>query len=208
MIECQQYDSVVLIKKERQYTWNELGPNYNINSIPNSTDIPESTIETMGLYIVRSEVAHRTRRRIGDKPYLLEATPLDAIDVNWPEEFDLANLIAAGLREQDRKLLDNLKARMSSCLLSDLLDDLGYPNQVINGLKPNFDNSKVLGRAKTLKLRKLEYGEDFKGIYDALNSYDSIVPGILFWLKTKFLIMHTLVNLMQTWLFAVVLLAH
>lgn len=177
LIDNQQYDSAVLVKKERQYTWNESGPNYNIDSIPNSIDLQESTIETMGLYIVRAEAAHRTQRRIGDKPYLLEATPLDAVDVNWPEEFELANLVAAGIREKDRKLLDNLKGRMSSCLLSDLLDDLGYPNQVISGFKPNFDNSKVLGRAKTLKLRKLQYGEDFKGIYDALQSYDSIVPG-------------------------------
>jgi regulator of RNase E activity RraA len=35
---------------------------------------------------------------------------------------------------------------------------------------------KLLGRAKTLKLRKLEEGECFKGIYDALHSYDTIVP--------------------------------
>lgn len=33
-----------------------------------------------------------------------------------------------------------------------------------------------MGRAKTLKLRKLNKGEDFRGIYEALESYKTIVP--------------------------------
>ncbi|MGI2808291.1 cytidylyltransferase domain-containing protein [Vibrio vulnificus] len=171
-----EYDSAVLIRKEKLYTWNSLGPNYNINLIPNSVDIDDTIIETMGLYIVKKESAIKTNRRIGDSPLLLEASPLEAIDVNWPEDFKLAELIAAGQREKSRKLLGNIKNHLSSCILSDLLDDLGYPNQVVSGLHPNIEGSKLLGRAKTLKLRKLEDGECFKGIYQALNSYETIVP--------------------------------
>ncbi len=85
--------------------------------------------------------------------------------------------VAAGLREKERKLFDNLKNLMTSCLLSDLLDDLGFKNQVISGYIPNFKEHSVLGRAKTLKLRKLKEGEDFKGIYNALYSYETIIPG-------------------------------
>lgn len=175
-VSSENYDSAVLIKKEKQYCWNTQGPEYNLDAIPNSIDLDDSIIETMGLYIVTKEAAINTQRRIGSNPYMLEATPLEAIDVNWPEDFELANLIAAGLREKDRKLLDNIKNQLNSRLLSDLLDDFGYSNQVINGLTPNFKQAKLLGRTKTLKLRKLEKGEDFKGIYKALNSYDSVVP--------------------------------
>ncbi len=39
------------------------------------------------------------------------------------------------------------------------------------------DAVKFLGRANTLKLRDLNEGEDIKGIYSALDSYDSIIPG-------------------------------
>ncbi|MDH5914542.1 cytidyltransferase [Vibrio splendidus] len=171
-----EFDSAVLIRKERQYTWSEKGPEYDMNSIPNSVDLGDTIIETMGLYIVKRDAALSLRRRIGNSPYLLEASPLEAIDVNWPEDFQLAELIAAGEREKSRKLLGNIKNHLSSCILSDLLDDLGYPNQVIKGLTPNIDGTKLLGRAKTLKLRKLEDGESYKGIYDALYSYDTIVP--------------------------------
>jgi regulator of RNase E activity RraA/CMP-N-acetylneuraminic acid synthetase len=170
------YDSAVLIRKERMYTWNKRGPNYNIDAIPNSTELDDTIIETMGLYIVRKDAALLTQRRIGNRPYLLEASPLEAIDVNWPEDFSLAELIAAGQREKSRKLLGNIKNHLSSCILSDLLDDMGYPDQVVKGLSPNLQGTKLLGRAKTLKLRKLKDGECFKGIYDALHSYDTIVP--------------------------------
>ena len=174
--ESSEYDSAVLIRKERQYTWNENGPIYNINNIPNSVDLGDTLIETMGLYIVKKETAEKTLRRIGNNPYLLDASPLEAIDVNWPEDFELAELIAAGKREKDRKLLGNIKNHLTSCMLSDLLDDLGYHEQIIKGLSPNIDGVKLLGRAKTLKLRKLKEGESFKGIYDALRSYETIIP--------------------------------
>ena len=172
----ERYDSAVLVRKEKQYLWDEHGPSYDIENIPNSIDLGDTIIETMGLYIVKKEAALRIQRRVGEHPYLLEATALEAIDVNWPDDFKLAELIAAGEREQSRKLLGNIKNHLSSCILSDLLDDLGYPSQVLKGLSPNFEGAKLLGRAKTLKLRKLEDGESFKGIYDALHSYETIVP--------------------------------
>jgi CMP-N-acetylneuraminic acid synthetase/regulator of RNase E activity RraA len=170
------YDSAVLVRKERLYTWTDHAPNYDINAIPNSVDIGDTVIETMGLYIVKREAALESQRRIGNHPAFLEASALEAIDVNWPEDFHLAELIAAGAREKSRKLLGNIKNHLSSCVLSDLLDDLGYPDQVVRGLSPNINGAKLLGRAKTLKLRELVDGECFKGIYEALHSYETIVP--------------------------------
>jgi regulator of RNase E activity RraA/CMP-N-acetylneuraminic acid synthetase len=169
------YDSAVLVRKERLYTWSEAGPNYDLQHIPNSVDLPDTVIETMGLYIVKRSAALKTNRRIGDNPYQLAATAIEAIDVNWQEDFDLANLIAAGMREKDRILLENLKNQLNSSMLSDLLDDLGF-STVVNGHLPNIDGAKIFGRAKTLKLRKLKEGESYKGIYNALNSYYTIVP--------------------------------
>lgn len=176
LIAEEKYDSAALIRKERLYTWRDGSPSYDIQNIPNSVDLEDTLIETMGLYVVRREAALSLQRRIGEKPYLIEASVLDAIDVNWPEDFELANLIAAGRREQDRRLLGNLRIQLTSSMLSDLLDDLGYPNQIVKGLNPNIVGSKLLGRAKTLKLRVLEEGEEFSGIYGALASYETIVP--------------------------------
>jgi CMP-N-acetylneuraminic acid synthetase len=91
------FDSAVLVQKEKQYLWNESGPTYDINNIPNSIDLADSVIETMGLYIINKEAALKTQRRIGERPFQIEATPIEAVDVNWPEDFELANLMAAGI---------------------------------------------------------------------------------------------------------------
>ncbi|HTV03194.1 MAG TPA: NTP transferase domain-containing protein [Luteitalea sp.] len=170
------YDSVVLVRKEKHYAWKDGEPLYGRERIPNSVDLPDTVIETMGMYIVAGEAARRTRRRIGDRPLLQAIDPLEAIDVNWPVDLDLANLVAAGMREKERKLLGNLRHHLSSSLLSDTLDDVGYPAQIIKGLTPNLPDARAFGRAKTLRLRRLEPGEDFTGVYGALESYRHIVP--------------------------------
>lgn len=169
------YDSAVLVKKEKQYLWEEEKPLYDINHIPNSVDLKDTIIETMGLYIISREAGLKTQRRFGENVFFLEASPLECIDVNYESEFQLAALIAAGMREKERQLFKNLSAMLTSSMLSDILDELGLDG-VISSLKLNLKEKKIMGYAKTLKLRKLEKGEDYRSIYDALKSYDTIVP--------------------------------
>ncbi|MBJ6367897.1 RraA family protein [Snuella sedimenti] len=171
------YDSVVLIKKEKQYTWNPktFKTNYDIDNIPNSYELPDTILETMGLYMVKNRTAHTLKKRIGVKPFLLEAEPIEAIDVNYPKDFILANYIAAGIRENERSLFRNLSHLLSSPILSDIFDDLGIDNQIISGLMTNLDGRKLLGRAKTLKIKKKDE-DDLGSIYDALLTYETIVP--------------------------------
>lgn len=172
------YDSSVLIHEDKLYTWRNGKPSYDIEAIPNSKDLPSTIIETMGLYAVSRKAAIATQRRIGDSPALLKATALEVIDVNWPEDFELAQLIAAGKREKQRQLLQNLALILTSALLSDLLDDLGYRNQIIKGLGCcSVGSAKVLGPAKTLKLRAMGEEDDFRDIYRALDHYETLVPG-------------------------------
>lgn len=175
-----EYDSAVLLRHEKLYCWKDGQPEYDINNIPNSNDLAPTEIETMGLYITTREAAMRTQRRYGDKILNIEASALEAIDVNYQEEFDLGNYIAIGMEKKENDLLRVLKNFLSSPVFADLLDDIwietgvekGY---VVNGFQCNIEGSRLFGRAKTLKLRALRDGEDFRGVYDALNSYESIV---------------------------------
>ena len=143
-----EYDSVVLVKKDKQYLWgNDSKPLYSTDKIPNSVDLPNTIIETMGMYIMKKEAALKTQKRYNENVYLLEAEAVEGVDVNYPEEFKLANYIA---------------------------DDLGL-NTFIGGLELNLKTHKIFGRANTLKLRKIRKGEDYRGIYDAYASYERIV---------------------------------
>ena len=176
-IEEEGYDSAVLMQQEKQYTWSEDKPNYNLDNIPNSKDLPWTNIETMGLYAVRRDVAIETKKRIGKHVKKIYGKPLECLDVNYPEDFTLANVVASGLREKERSLLRNISIHLSSPILSDLMDDLGLSDEnIITGLQSNLPNKKIFGRANTLKLRAMKEGEDFNKIYDALSTYDTIVP--------------------------------
>jgi len=170
------HDSATLVSSQKQYEWDDNGPKYDVNSIPNSVDIPDTIIETMGLYVVSREAALKTGCRIGEKPLKIFASALEAIDVNFPDEFVLANFVASGIREDERKLYQNIKTHLSSATLSDILDDMGIQGVVL-GYKPNLPKSKIFGRAKTLKIRKKYDDEPMEGIYSALKSYQTIVPG-------------------------------
>jgi regulator of RNase E activity RraA len=172
------YDSAVLIRREKFYTWDnkKLRPHYDINHIPNSFTLEDTIVETMGLYMVKKKAALETGRRIGNKPYLLDAKPIEALDVNYPEDFELAELVAAGKREKERKLLSTLSQQLTSSMLSDVLDGFQINDKVILGLTLNFSGKKIFGRAKTLRIKKSSES-DTTTIYDALNSYRTIVPG-------------------------------
>lgn len=175
LIDDPTYDSVVLVRREKLYQWKDGQPAYGRERIPNSTDLEDTIVETMGLYMMRADAAQSTRRRFGDRPYLLKASPIESIDVNTPEDLDLAHHVAAGIREAERKKLRCIEPHLSSPMLSDILDDLGVKG-VIPGLKSSLPDVRVLGRAKTLHLRPLAENEDWQGIYEALESYESIVP--------------------------------
>lgn len=177
--ENKQYDSAILMKKDKFYFWENNKPKYDINHIPNSKDLPETIIESMGLYISTKESAIKTNRRYGDNPYLIYGSLEELVDVNNPEDLEFAEVYAKGLKRKENLNFQLIKHLASSPILSDIMDDLKEETgikygAIINGWKCNIENTKILGRANTIKLRALKEGEDFKGIYNALNSYEGI----------------------------------
>ena len=176
LMENVQYDSAVLMKKEKEYLWKDGHPLYNQFHIPNSGSLPDTIIESMGLYIVRSEVAHNMRMRYGKNVYMLTADSIETVDVNYPDEFDLAEYIMRGVTEKENTKLKVMSNFFNSAIFSDILCDMGV-NGTINGLKPNLYDRKIFARANTLKIRALKKNEDYHGIYDGLKTYERITPG-------------------------------
>ena len=73
----------------------------------------------------------------------------------------------------DAPRLRTLSDYLTSEALCDVLADMGVSGHV-GGLSPNWSHAGFFGRAKTLRLRQLQDGEDPDGIYDALKSYESV----------------------------------
>lgn len=178
LIENNKYDSAILMKKDKYYFWENNKPKYNKFSIPNSKDLPNTYTESMGLYICKKETAINTNRRYGDNPLMILGKLHELIDVNTEEDLEFAEVYAKGIKQKEIAKFNLLKNFISSAALSDLLDDLYIEKgescgEVISGFVANF-NKTLMGRANTLKLRKLKDNEDFNGIYKALDSYNGV----------------------------------
>jgi len=176
-------DSLVAVTKSKQYLWTGDNPDYGRGRIPNSVDLPPSIVEAMSLYMVRRTATDYPAKRFGTAPLLWELGAREAIDINYLEDLDLAEMICRGERMTEANYFRILKHHLSSSVLSDVTKEMGHAFMLESGLKP-VSAGKVLGRVRTLQLGGLE-GKDrdirnsdaWKGIYNALDSYKFVRSG-------------------------------
>lgn len=182
LLDNPQADSLVAVTRTRQYSWHENAPTYCDASgrIPNSVNLPDTTLEAMSLYIVRKgkEGALPTRR-FGSDPMLFELDPLEQLDINTRADLAVAETLAAGLRARETIRFRSMLGHLSSTVLADISKELGIPSVLPANIRP-LSGSKFLGRAKTLQLATVNSDtstDAWKGIYGALQSYDFLRQG-------------------------------
>lgn len=180
-----QYDSVVLGRKDKFYEWLDNKPSYDIANIPNSVDLPDRHIEAMALYVIRADAARKTQRRIGDKPKMIFGDPIELIDVNMPEEFFLAEKVAAGILAEENRRLRLLGTFLSSPILSDICDEFRVNGVLSRHFSCNLPYQRIIGRARTLEIRPTRDGESETGIYDALQSYKLVASNDIIVVKNQ-----------------------
>lgn len=88
------FDSSFAAKKLQDFLWKDGKPfNYDLANIPRTQDLPAMYEETSGFYIYQSDVINKLNRRIGDKPYIVEVGEIEAVDIDEPEDFKIADAI-------------------------------------------------------------------------------------------------------------------
>ncbi len=86
-----EYDSAFCASKIQDYLWQDGRPlNFDAANIPRSQDLVPIFRETSGVYVFTKASYRVTHRRIGDRPFIKEVTYKEAVDINNPEDFDLA----------------------------------------------------------------------------------------------------------------------
>lgn len=98
-VEKENFDSVVCVGKEHFYLWDAESqkPMYDLEHIPNSFTLPETVFETMGLYVIRKDAHLENGLRIGKNYKMITLNKIEQIDVNYPEDYELAVAVARGL---------------------------------------------------------------------------------------------------------------
>ncbi len=85
------YDSAFTAVKIQDFLWKENEPlNFDASDIPRSQDLQAIFRETSGIYVFEKKVFEKYHRRVGKKPYIKEVGFREAIDINYPEDFQIA----------------------------------------------------------------------------------------------------------------------
>lgn len=85
------HDSAFCATKIQDFLWQDGAPlNFDPSNLPRSQDIKPIYRETSGVYVFTKEVFEKYHRRIGVNPHIHEASFKEAIDINNPEDFSLA----------------------------------------------------------------------------------------------------------------------
>lgn len=88
------YDSSFAAKKLQDFLWKDGKPlNYELSAIPRTQDLPAFYEETSGFYIYNKYVITELNRRIGNNPYIVEVGGIEGIDIDEPEDFEIADAV-------------------------------------------------------------------------------------------------------------------
>ena len=89
-----EYDSSFAAKKLQDFLWQDGKPyNYELDNIPRTQDLKPMFEETSGFYIYESKVITELGRRIGNKPYIVEVSQIESVDIDEAEDFMIADAI-------------------------------------------------------------------------------------------------------------------
>ena len=89
-----EYDSAFCAIKLQDYLWQDGEPlNFDASNLPRTQDLKPIYQETSGVYVFTKEVFEKYKRRIGKKPFIKEVSFKEAVDIDNPEDFDLAEAL-------------------------------------------------------------------------------------------------------------------
>ena len=89
-----EYDSAFCAIKLQEYLWQNGKPlNFDATNLPRTQDLNPIYQETSGVYVFTKGVFLNLRRRIGVKPFIKEVGFKEAVDIDTPEDFELAEVL-------------------------------------------------------------------------------------------------------------------
>lgn len=92
-----EFDSAFLAKKIQEFLWqNGKAINFDVQHFPRTQDLVPIYSEASGAFVFTGETFKKYDRRIGIKPYIHEVDEIEAIDIDYPIDFEIANAIYMG----------------------------------------------------------------------------------------------------------------
>lgn len=90
-----EYDSAFSAERVQTFSWYKGKPiNYDLNDVPRTQDMEPIWVETSAFYIFKKEIFTKHHRRIGYKPYIQETSGIEAVDIDEPQDYEMAKKFA------------------------------------------------------------------------------------------------------------------
>ena len=88
------YDSAFTAEKIQRLMWSDGKPlNFDAEHVPRTQDLPVYYNEVSAAYVFPKETFLKLHRRIGVHPYLCEVSGVECIDIDYPEDFQIADAV-------------------------------------------------------------------------------------------------------------------
>lgn len=89
-----EFDSAFCAEKIQTFLWKDGQPlNFNASNLPRTQDLEPIFQETSGIYVFNKEVFTKYGRRIGIKPFIKCVGFKETVDIDNPEDFELAEAL-------------------------------------------------------------------------------------------------------------------
>lgn len=93
-VKSDKYDSAFCAIKLQDYLWQDGEPlNFDASNLPRTQDLKPIYQETSGVYVFTKEVFEKYKRRVGKTPFIREVSFKESVDIDNPEDFDLAEVM-------------------------------------------------------------------------------------------------------------------
>lgn len=87
-------DSAFCAENIKQFMWKDGKPiNFDPDHFPRTQDLPDVFAETSIAYVFTKESFLKHNRRLGSKPFICEVDKIEAMDIDYPEDFAICDAI-------------------------------------------------------------------------------------------------------------------
>lgn len=94
MVASGKYDSAFCAERLKTFMWQDGNPiNFDPDNFPRTQDLPLIYGETSIAYVFTKDSFIKHNRRLGSKPYIKEVDRIEAMDIDYPEDFAICDAI-------------------------------------------------------------------------------------------------------------------
>lgn len=100
MVKNEGYDSAFSAEKIQTFAWFKGDTlNYDRKDIPRTQTIEPVYVETSAFFMFKRDVWKVHGQRIGFNPYMAVVDKVEGIDIDWPEDFNFAEMVLASYKQ-------------------------------------------------------------------------------------------------------------